>query len=202
MPEEVARIVDEMSGFPAQWALGGGWAVDSWLGEVTREHGDVDVIVFADDHRALFAHLSNWQLAHHPNQPDDGNKLWDGRRLQAPDHLHGRLHRGEEVPEHGALWPEQGWHLDVQFNEREGDDWVLSKEPLVTLPIDQTTRESTLGAPTIVPEVLLFYKAIDLRRRDRLDFKRLAPHLDDAQRAWLRKAIAAVGHPWLAELSV
>jgi hypothetical protein len=201
VPDEVARIVDTMSGFPAPWALGGGWAVDAWIGEMTREHGDVDVIVFSDDHHEVYKHLRGWQLAHHPNLPDDGNAAWDGRRLVWPDHLHGRLECGEEVPPGGALWADQGWHLDVQFNERAEDDWVLSREPSVTLPIEQTSRNSPLGAPTVVPEVLLFYKAIDMRRRDKLDFERLLPLLSDAQRGWLRDALARVGHPWLQQLS-
>jgi hypothetical protein len=201
VPEHVTHIISEMAGYPAPWALGGGWAVDAWLGEITREHGDVDIIVFAEDHGAVFGQFRGWQLANHPNLPDDGNAPWQGERLVYPDHLHGRVECGEPVPAGGALWAEQGWHLDVQFNERSGDDWILSQEPLVTLPIEVTTRESSLGAPTIVPEVLLFYKAIDMRRRDKQDFERLLPLLSDAQRAWLRDAIARVGHPWLQQLS-
>jgi len=201
VPAEVTHIISDMSRYPAPWALGGGWAVDAWIGEVTREHGDVDVIVFGDDHQALFEHLTGWQLAHHHKLPDDGNAPWQGQRLVYPDHLHGRVECGEEVPAQGALWAEQGWHLDVQFNERDGNAWVLSREPLVTVPIEQITRESLLGAPTIAPEVLLFYKAIDMRRRDKQDFERLLPLLGDAQRAWLRDALARVGHPWLQQLS-
>lgn len=201
VPEHVAQIVDVMSGFPAPWALGGGWAVDAWIGEVTREHGDVDVIVFADDHRAVFEQLRGWQLAHHQNLPDDGNELWQGQRIHPPDHLHGRLDRGEAVPDGGALWASDGWHLDVQFNHRRGDEWVLSTEPLVTLPVDQCTRPSALQAPTIVPQVLVFYKAIDMRRRDKLDFARLLPNLTGPQRKWVHDALSLVGHPWLSQLS-
>jgi Aminoglycoside-2''-adenylyltransferase len=200
VPEHVAHIVDVMSGFPAPWALGGGWAVDAWIGEVTREHGDVDVIVFSDDHHALFEQLRGWQLAHHQNEPDPGNELWQGQRIEPPDHLHGRVDHGEAIPEKEALWATEGWHLDVQFNERRGDEWVLSAGPLVTLPIDQCTRPSALGVPTVVPQVLVFYKAIDMRRRDKADFERLLPLLEGSQRAWLRDALLRVGHPWLALL--
>ena len=195
VPEHLIQIVDAMSGFPAPWALGGGWAVDAWIGEVTREHGDVDVIVFAGDHRALFEQLRGWQLAHHQNLPDAGNEPWRGERIHPPDHLHGRLDHGQPIPEKDALWATEGWHLDVQFNQRRGNEWILSAEPLVTLPVGQCTRPSVLRAPTIVPEVLLFYKAIDMRRRDRLDFERLLPLLASSQRAWLRDAISLVGHP-------
>jgi aminoglycoside-2''-adenylyltransferase len=200
VPEHVAQIVDVMAGFPAPWALGGGWAVDAWIGEVTREHGDVDVIVFGDDHRAVFEQLRGWQMAHHV---DDRNELWQGQRIDPPplDHLHGRLDHGEAIPEGGALWATEGWHLDVQFNERRGDEWVLSSEPLVTLPVDQCTRTSALQAPTVVPKVLLFYKSLDLRRRDKADFASLLPQLTPEQREWLRDAISLVGHPWVSQLA-
>ena len=37
---EVARI---MSGFPGPWFVFGGWAIDLFLGEVTRAHSDVEM---------------------------------------------------------------------------------------------------------------------------------------------------------------
>jgi hypothetical protein len=200
VPEHVAQIVDAMAGYPAPWALGGGWAVDAWIGEVTREHGDVDVIVFGDDHRAVFEQLHGWQLAHHQSLPDDGNELWRGQRIDPPDHLHGRVDHGEAVPENGALWATEGWHLDVQFNERRGNEWILSPERGISIPIDAAFRESQWGIRMVAPEILLFYKALDLRRRDKADFAALLPHLPPDRRAWLRDAISLVGHPWLSRL--
>ena len=50
---------------PPPWALAGGWAVDAWLGRVTRDHLDVDIAVFANDHQALLEHFAGWQLIGH-----------------------------------------------------------------------------------------------------------------------------------------
>lgn len=200
VPEHVTHIIETMSGFTAPWALGGGWAVDNWLGEVTREHVDVDIIVFGDDHQALFEHLTGWQLAHHHKLPDDGNEIWQGQRLYMPNHIHGRVECGEPLPEEGALWQEQGWCLDVMFNERAGNEWVMMREPLVSLAVDRCFRATAL-APTVTPEVLLFFKALDMRSHDRADFERLSPLLDTEGRDWLRDALTRVGHPWLPRLS-
>lgn len=66
-----------MSSFSAPWALCGGWAVEAWLGWKTRDHGDVDIMVFADDHVSLFDHLSDWQLiAHGPDTDDSTEPPW------------------------------------------------------------------------------------------------------------------------------
>ena len=213
VPEPVARVADLMSTFPGTWSLCGGWAVDAWLGRQTREHLDVDICVFIQDQRALFDHLAGWQLvAHGPNVAVDTNEPWDGRRLDLPVHIHGRLDTGE-VPPDGILTPQQGFGLDIQFNDRSGDDWILSHRPRISLPLRNGVQQSAWGLPTVVPEVLLFFKATAYfgieeqmtggRFQDEPDFLALLPHLTEAQRHWLRESIAVVhpDHPWLSQLS-
>jgi hypothetical protein len=189
-----------MSAFRAPWALCGGWAIDAWLGRQTRDHGDVDISVFIQDQRALFDHLAGWQLiAHDPHVTGDTSEPWDGRRLDLPGHIHGRLDAGEGLPD--RLDGQQGFSLDVQFGDRSGDDWILSSQPRISLPLRKGVQQSPWGLPTVVPEVLLFFKALELRRRDKLDFLTLLPDLTQEQRDWLRSAISLVGHPWLSPLS-
>ena len=189
-----------MSAYRAPWALCGGWAVDAWLGRQTRDHADVDFLVF--DQRALFDHLAGWQLiAHYPHVPDDTSEPWDGRPLSLPAHIHGRLDHGDMLPENGIALAQDGFVLDIQLNERAVGDWIIRREPHISLPLEVAVRQSAWGLPTVVPEVLLFYKAGDLRRRDKLDFQSLLPRLTREQRDWLRDAISLVGHPWLSELS-
>lgn len=202
IPEPVAPIVELMSTFPAPWALGGGWAIDAWLGQTTREHGDVDICVFIQDQAALYEHLHGWQLvAHAPNEPVDTNELWDGHPLDLPVHIHARVDAGEAIPDQGALMPDEGFVLDLQVSDRSGDAWTLNREPRISRQLTNVIRPSPWGVPTVVPEVLLFYKAAELRRRDRLDFLALLPQLSAEQRRWLRDTLARVGHPWLQQLA-
>jgi hypothetical protein len=190
-----------MSTFQAPWALCGGWAVDAWLGRLTRDHGDIDIAVFVQDQQALFDHLAGWQLvAHDPYTSDDTSAPWDGRPLGVPGHLHCRLDTGEAMPERVDSAEEQGFGLDIQLNERSGEDCILLGEPRISLPLTDAVRKSPWGVPAVVPEALLFYKSIDLRRRDKLDFAELLPHLSADRRKWLREAIEQVGHPWVAQL--
>ena len=101
----------------------------------------------------------------------------------------------------------QDFGLDVQINECDGGDWVMHREPRVSLNMKRGIAESPWGVPAVVPEVLLFYKGWPqdevgfLRRRDKLDFAALLPTLRGEQRVWLRSAIERVGHPWLPQLS-
>ncbi len=210
-PEPLVRVAALMSSFRSDWFLCGGWAVDSWLGRQTRDHPDVDIAVFHDDQRAIFEHLEGWQLvAHDPQVPGDTTERWDGRRLELPAHIHARYGDAASVNPETGRGP--GFNLEVLLNERSGRDWIFSREPRVRMPLDRSAQRSAWGLPTVVPSVLLFYKATayfadeemkNRRQQDEPDFVALLPRVGEEQRDWLREAISLVypGHPWLAELS-
>jgi hypothetical protein len=191
-----------MSSYQRPWALCGGWAIDAWLGRISRDHGDVDLSVFDTDHRELVEQLADWQLIAHTSVRDDASTgQWDGRRLPVPSHLHARSPADAgPLPEDGICNPEQGWWLDIQIDAREGDDWMLSRDPIISMPMRDAIKPSPWGLPMVVPEVLLFFKARDMRRRDKLDFVACLPKLSPEQREWLRDAIARMRHPWIAQL--
>ncbi len=211
VPEPVASIAELMSAFPAPWALCGGWAIDAWLGRQTRDHSDVDISAFIQDQRAVFDHLAGWQLVAH--DLNDTHQPWDGRRLDLPNHIQARLDAGEGLPDHLDAASRQGFSLDIQLADRSGDGWILSRRPGISLPLRDGVQQSPWGLPTVVPEVLLFFKATVYfgieetkeggRFQDEPDFLALLPHLTDGQRDWLREAISLVqhAHPWLSQLS-
>jgi hypothetical protein len=215
VPEAVAYVRDLLRGFGAPWFLCGGWAVDAWLGQQTRDHWDVDIAVFHHDQRVIVEHLPDWALVgHDPNVADDTTEQWNGRHLDLPAHIH--------VPESGSPLATSPalTHSAVEFefllNERSGHDWVLSREPRVAVALEHGTRQCSWGLPTAAPEVVLFYKAGGhltaagagaggggIRARDEQDFLALLPTLAEARRAWLRESLGRVlpEHPWLARLT-
>lgn len=195
----MVRVAELMSTFRPWWALCGGWAVDAWIGEQTRDHVDIDIVTFVDDQRAVFEHLSSWNLiAHDAIVDQETTEPWDGRRLVLPAHVH--AHSDGDL------------ELEVLINERAGEDWVLSAEPAIAVPVSRATARSPWGIPTVVPEILLFYKGtayfgdVEMTKRrshDDVDFETLRDRLARDERTWLRDSISRLypNHPWLERLS-
>jgi lincosamide nucleotidyltransferase A/C/D/E len=64
--------------------LFGGWAVDFHTGRVTREHGDIDIAVWADDRARIETLLLEHAWAHRPEPGEDGYTRYErqGVRLE------------------------------------------------------------------------------------------------------------------------
>ena len=210
-PEAVARVATIMSGFGANWLLCGGWAADSALGRLTRDHHDIDITVFHEDQRALFEHLAGWQLVgHDDNVADDSSEPWLGRELHLPAHIHA-LPPGS-APADPSTGQGTGFNLEVILNERSGDEWLFSREPRISLPLSRCVVQSPWGEEVASPEVVVFYKALPpawrngprtpLRKRDERDFAALLPQLSGEHRRWLHDSISLIepAHPWLPRL--
>jgi Aminoglycoside-2''-adenylyltransferase len=198
VPPPISRLADLMASFDPIWSLCGGWAVDAWIGYQTREHEDVDIAVFDDDQRAIFDQLRGWKLiAHDTLVAGDTGEPWNGRPLELPAHIHADSH--------------DGFNLEVLLNERSNGDWVLSREPFLTVPVAHCAEPSAWGLPTLVPELLLYFKATEYfgeegydRPHDELDFFTLLDRLTESPRLWLRDTVSLVhpSHPWLDRFSI
>jgi hypothetical protein len=215
VPEPVAYIRDLLSGLGVNWFLCGGWAVDAWLGQQTRDHADVDVSVFHCDQRAIFDHLAGWALVgHDPNVPDDTNEPWNGRHLDLPAHIHVPARGSSLATSPTATHTE--FEAEFMLDQRSGQDWILRNDPRISLPMNRCAPLSAWRLPTATPEAVLFYKAGGhlsgdeiaarrdaLRPHDERDFLALVPRLTVSQRRWLQATLTSIhpGHPWLTHLA-
>jgi len=128
-----------MATFPGDWCLCGGWAVDAWLGALSRDHLDIDVVVFQDDLPALLRHFQGWKLHAHDESDPDSETQWQGRSLVLPAHVHVR---DDEV------------NLDVRVSRRDGDSIVIA--PGVDMDLEQAITTGAWGIPVLAPQVVLY----------------------------------------------
>jgi hypothetical protein len=184
------RVASVMGSLDVWWAVAGGWAIDLWLGRVTREHHDVEVSVRRSDqpviHRQLVAH---WEMSC-IDPPGSSWRAWDGHALQHPT-FQARARR-------------DGHEFDLFFEDVRAGEWSFRRDRSVHRPVAATTQRVTSGLPIMRPEIQLLYMARHAEPKNQADFATALPELDASARAWLRESLARVepGHPWIAELDV
>jgi hypothetical protein len=183
-PHEAAAL---MRGYARPWWIGGGWALDLFLGRETREHGDIDVVVFRSDQEHAWRHFAGWdlQIAH-----EGALTPWGGEQLELP------VHTVWARPSADALW-----ELELFLMESDCARWRFRRDPSVTLELERVGLERD-GVPYLAPEIALLYKSKQPRAHDEADFEAVLPELPPERRRWFRAALASQdrGHPWLSRL--
>lgn len=183
-PEELPSL---LAGVDARWWLAGGWAIDAFLGRVTRVHEDTDVLVLRRDQRALRSALSSWDV--HAADPPGTLRPWPW---------------GEVLPESvHDVWcrptPSSPWALQLMIDDTDGEDWVYRRDPRLRRSIASLSGPASDGSRRVLaPEVQLLQKSKGRRSKDEADFALAVPALSESARTWLRDALDLVspGHPW------
>src|SRR5258707_5135337 len=120
--ETPLKVIPLLEGYPSAWCIAGGWSIDFFLGYETREHDDVEILVYRRDQMALQAHLKDWQLRKVISHGDGTATVipWErGEWLSLPIHQI-RSPATNTVPE-----------FDFMLNEAVDESWVYRRNPTV-----------------------------------------------------------------------
>jgi hypothetical protein len=181
-----ADVGELFAAFAKPWWIAGGWALDLFLGEQTREHSDVDVAVLRRDQAHLQEIFSGWELRFIRDQQQ---QAWpEGVVLDLPIHEIGAL-TGGEPPR----------RIEVLLDECAGGEWIFRRDPRVHRPLADVGVITSSGLPALAPEIVLLYKAARPTPKDHGDFHAVWPSLGGGRKAWLQAAVTLLysGHPWL-----
>ena len=184
VPRQVLSLLD---GFGKPWWVAGGWAVDLFIGRLTRPHKDIEIALYRHDQLVLQEHLTGWSLR---KVVDHRRVSWlPGELLTLPVHeIHGRGPDGQA--------------LEILLNEYDRGRWVFRRDPTITRPAKLIAARSADGVPFLRPEIVLLYKSRDAGPNDHADFEQAIPLLDPESRTWLGAALRrhVPGHRWLHDL--
>lgn len=187
--EELFKVAKLLTGFKRVWFVAGGWAIDLYLGRVTRVHKDIEIAILRCDQLALQSYLKNWEFR--KVIPESGGRMapWcEGEWLQLPVHeIHAE--RASEDPQ----------ALEILLNESSGKEWRFRRNLKIVCPLSKLGQKSEFGIPFLSPEITLLYKAKNPTTFDQADFNNVCEILEREPRRWLKKAIEACypAHPWL-----
>ena len=171
------------------WAVAGGWAIDLWLGEQTRDHHDIEVVVRRCDQRVVHHALrADWDLfALDP--PGTGWRGWSGVPIDPPAfQLQARSSSGE---------------FDLFTEDVDETRWHFRRDARIDMAADDVIAPSAYGIPIVRPEIQLLYMAKSTEPKNEGDFEAARSHLTSAAALWLTNAlqIAHPEHHWLHALS-
>lgn len=185
-PADVAELFRDWHRF---WCIAGGWAIDLVLGEQTRPHADIDVLVLRDDADEIHALLSGWEL--YAADPPGSLRRWD-RSEPLPGHVHDIWCRPTGT---------ERWRFQLMVMEHDPERWIFRRNTAIGGPLD-TLAITAGGLPVIATQIQLLFKSKGLRPKDVADFQAILSHLTTKQRQWLQAALTAQdpAHPWLDEL--
>jgi hypothetical protein len=190
----VERVAALFASFPGPWFVAGGWAIDLFVGAVTRPHDDLEVSILRDDQERLHAHLAGWELDRIAER--DGKPTWvpwpADERLELPD-FQVRARRPDALTA----------TFEAFLTDAPGGVWRFRRDPRITRPLAEVAaRSSYRGVPCIAPEIMLLHKSTYHRPQDEHDFRQVVPRFTAAQSAWLRAALRTYrpDDPWLAAL--
>ncbi len=190
---DLHKIKELFAEAPFPWFMCGGWAIDLYLGEVTREHKDVDVAIWRQDQLAMQHYLTKrgWTI-----EVAGGGQLmpWaTGEFIELPKH---------------NVWCKHPAHdpdfVEILFNEQDEDSFLFRRNLAIKRPLAKALLQSDQGFSYLAPEIVLLYKAGQpAEPQNQADFMATLGQLSDESRAWLKTSLAIMDreHPWLTNLS-
>ncbi|TKJ93928.1 hypothetical protein PaeCFBP13512_00020 [Paenibacillus sp. CFBP13512] len=182
--EEVSLLLKDIS---IPWGIAGGWALDLHIGRQTRQHKDIDIIVFRHDQQEVYSYLSqDWILY----------KAYKGTL---------EIWEGEPLEQVNDIWMKKGetsaWAFQFMFVDQVEEYWIYRRHPSIrrkASDIFLTTQEPICY---LRPEIQLLYKGGSsvIREKDDLDWQTILPYLTIEEKEWLVSGLKGQfpeGHRW------
>ena len=181
-PASVAAIMEQVG---VWWGVAGGWALDLWLGEQTRDHHDVEVVVRRSDQHVVHAALAtHWDLLA-LDPPASEWRPWSGVPIEAPAfQLQARSWSGQ---------------FDIFTETLDDAQWHFRRDSRITRRSDHVIMPSASCIPIVRPEIQLLYMAKSTEPKNQRDFEMALPHLSSEAAVWFTNALQLTlpGHHWL-----
>ncbi len=185
---DVAPVAEVMDGVGVWWAVAGGWSIDLWLGRVTRQHHDIEVVVRRCDQARVYESLRDRCRLRCIDPPGSGWQPWLGGSLDPPAfQLQARR---------------PGLEFDIFTETIDESGWRYRRDDRITRSVAELATLASAGITIVRPEVQLLYMSKPMEPKHVRDFAQVRPTLDGAAAAWLTQALALTspGHAWIEAL--
>ena len=188
----VHKLQAELDGIDIPWHISSGWALDLFLGQASRYHDDVDIVIQRQHQLSLQKRLraQGWTL----NYVNSGKYFYWQDDFIIPLNFH-QIHAHKEDD-----------FIDILLEPDTEGSWRFRRNTSIHLPKGEAFHKKD-NIPFLAPEIVLLFKSTirkgKIRDKDQQDFERLLSNLHHKQQKWLSHSIATdlPEHPWLELLS-
>jgi hypothetical protein len=190
-PLSVTEVMRLLANAPFAWGLAGGYAIEQFVGEPIRSHGDIDAVVFRDNQLLLQTWLQEWSL-YAADPPGELREWRTGEYL--PPGINDVWGHRENL---------QYWQIQFMFMEVTGNTWYSKRSRLVHGLRDDLIVQYG-GVPCVRVEVLLLFKSKRHRPKDDADLQKCLPKMSPSAKQWLSRHLRVSypeGHSWQSFLS-
>ncbi len=185
------RVATAMNAFARPWCVVGGWAIDLWLGRLTRGHGAARVAVLRDHQGELRDYLcagkAPGKLAF--NLGGRWALLRDRQMLMRPVDLL-RFERRDGIT------------FDIELHESDGIDWIDRRDTRVRESLARWIVRAGYNVPVLAPHLVLIDRVRAGRPKDLLDLRVALGQLKPEQLRHVLETMTIVApeHPWRVDI--
>jgi len=217
---ERMNLIEQFNNFLSEmkidYAICGGHAIDLFLGIKTRQHKDLDAVVYWEDRDIIVQYMLNagWDVYEPIGTPylhkinDVTNQIKSRTNIwcATPSNPHYKFTEYEKdmyaVDFDNSEQTELDY-IEFLFNTRENGAFLYARNKAINLSMDKAILVVD-GLPVLAPEMVLLYKSkhIDVLG-NQLDFENTHEELSGEQSVWLLDALTVAypgGHEWLENL--
>ncbi|MFZ2587899.1 MAG: hypothetical protein WAZ18_07280 [Alphaproteobacteria bacterium] len=182
----IKKYEDLLRGYSKPWCLGGGWAIDVFVGHLSRPHADVDIVIWREDQSLFRKQFKTWEwqtFTHKQPRP------W---------------HEDEflQLPEHNAFGRQGSRELEMLMLEKEDDEWFFRRNSHIRMKALNVMVPTPFGWNVLNPAIALLFKSNRLDEKDHSDFEHVLPFMSDVDRKWLKNSLNVMDtqHIWIRRL--
>lgn len=155
--KEITQVMNDMKGFKQPWFIAGGWSIDLAIGAKTRDHLDMDIVIFREHTQEALDYFKNWEIK--VAIPGEA-RLDDCSSIESTFLPRYCLH----------LFRENDF-LEILLTERAEGKVIFRKDRSISMEVNKFSRNNS-GYPYIAPEWQLLFKGINPRPHDEMDFQK------------------------------
>lgn len=208
------EISEHLSGMDIEWYLCGGFAIDAYLGNITRKHKDIDITVSFNDMKECIQYLKSkgWEIdapvgnqrlvpvefaLQHSELKFDN--IWcykKGADFIITERIDGPFKYMKFTDREQTKLD----FIEVMFNKIENGIFYYKRNHNITLDIDNAFIKKE-NVTILAPEIVLLYKSRNYENCDyQHDFDMVINKLDKERYDWFINAMNIVypqGHIWI-----